>query len=782
MADYSSWGGNTELDFKPEITAFGGGGKNASDYAYGPHTDNSSYNGMAGTSQATPLVSASAGLVKKALSAYYSGKELADKVDLALINTSQPLMEVAEQPYSPRKQGAGLIQVQRAIQNKVELTDIASSSDTQSDGILELKQITSRLITRQINLKNTSSTPMSYHWKDLGVYKNADSISANQALTDVAVNYSEVFIKDAKGYLTENTDTITVPANASIDLTVEINVSGDFSGNNFIEGFIRLVPIGSDEVEIGVPFMGFADNLPQTVTATFDANGGTIVDLATRKAEINTYLGNLPQANYSEKSFLGWYTSRNGGEKISERTKIAASTTYYARWDRLFTLNINKDNSPWQNHNKQFTLKQDTNIIATSTILEGNPVFTNVLDGNYDLYEGAKKLISQLTVTNDATQTLDYYTVSFDTNGAESNVPISQIVYKGKTCDIPSNQPVKKGYDFVKWVTVDGSTAFDFLNIVTAKTAYAKWQVITYPISYELDGGTNFSNPPSSYTVETSTITLANPTKQGFSFDGWYQEAEFTTKVTEIRRGSFGAITLFAKWRQNQTGNSEGSSGNEDQPTEEKPVEQMPSEEKPNQEIPSVSVEEPIIRFSDIVSLNQESISAIQWLVDQQITTGYQSNNNNVRMFGPHDTLTRGQMVTFLYRFMGQPFISKTSTSFVDISNCSEEFKTAIAWAKEGGITTGYNKFYFGPNDSITREQITAFLYRLADSPKVTSKTTFTDISQESQFYNSITWLSSQGVIKGYNSQQFGPTDFTTREQMALIIKRFNDADIVKHS
>ncbi|WP_249641454.1 MULTISPECIES: S-layer homology domain-containing protein [unclassified Enterococcus] len=131
---------------------------------------------------------------------------------------------------------------------------------------------------------------------------------------------------------------------------------------------------------------------------------------------------------------------------------------------------------------------------------------------------------------------------------------------------------------------------------------------------------------------------------------------------------------------------------------------------------------------------------------------------------------------------MGQPFISKTSTSFVDISNCSEEFKTAIAWAKEGGITTGYNKFYFGPNDSITREQITAFLYRLADSPKVTSKTTFTDISQESQFYNSITWLSSQGVIKGYNSQQFGPTDFTTREQMALIIKRFNDADIVKHS
>lgn len=70
----------------------------------------------------------------------------------------------------------------------------------------------------------------------------------------------------------------------------------------------------------------------------------------------------------------------------------------------------------------------------------------------------------------------------------------------------------------------------------------------TFNITYELDGGTNDSGNPSTYTSKTETIELKNPTKENYKFEGWYTDAAFTQKVTEIAKGSTGDITLYAKW------------------------------------------------------------------------------------------------------------------------------------------------------------------------------------------------------------------------------------------
>ena len=73
----------------------------------------------------------------------------------------------------------------------------------------------------------------------------------------------------------------------------------------------------------------------------------------------------------------------------------------------------------------------------------------------------------------------------------------------------------------------------------------------TYTITYELDGGTNAESNPSSYTSETETITLLNPSRgEYFDFGGWYTDSEFSdsSKKTEIAKGSTGNITLYAKW------------------------------------------------------------------------------------------------------------------------------------------------------------------------------------------------------------------------------------------
>jgi len=68
-----------------------------------------------------------------------------------------------------------------------------------------------------------------------------------------------------------------------------------------------------------------------------------------------------------------------------------------------------------------------------------------------------------------------------------------------------------------------------------------------YTITYELNGGTNNTSNPSSYSA-ADTVVLANPTKAGCTFDGWYRDAAFTQKVTQIAKGTSGNLTLYAKW------------------------------------------------------------------------------------------------------------------------------------------------------------------------------------------------------------------------------------------
>lgn len=86
----------------------------------------------------------------------------------------------------------------------------------------------------------------------------------------------------------------------------------------------------------------------------------------------------------------------------------------------------------------------------------------------------------------------------------------------------------------------------------TALTVYAKWEIITYTITYELNGGTNNSKNVDSYTV-VDLVKLENPTRLGFAFEGWFTDPEFTVKnkKTQIAKGSTGDITLYAKWKGN---------------------------------------------------------------------------------------------------------------------------------------------------------------------------------------------------------------------------------------
>ncbi|MFP3041899.1 InlB B-repeat-containing protein [Treponema primitia] len=144
------------------------------------------------------------------------------------------------------------------------------------------------------------------------------------------------------------------------------------------------------------------------------------------------------------------------------------------------------------------------------------------------------------------------YTVTYYLNGG-TNSPDNPETYTIEDADILLATPTRAGYAFDGWYA-DTAYATAKPTIPTGSTGnitvYAKWSLITYDIAYHLNGGTNGNNP-TTYTVITPTITLAAPSRLGYTFGGWYTDAEFTTPAVNIPVGSTGPREYYAKWTVN---------------------------------------------------------------------------------------------------------------------------------------------------------------------------------------------------------------------------------------
>lgn len=144
---------------------------------------------------------------------------------------------------------------------------------------------------------------------------------------------------------------------------------------------------------------------------------------------------------------------------------------------------------------------------------------------------------------------IDQFTVRFlDIDGNEISSVLKDDGTQLQIGDFPS-APQESGYDFIDWydsaqlnnIVSTGYTITDNLDV------YPRYDLITYTITYELDGSTNDPSNPSTYTIEDTPITLQDASRTGYEFDGWYSDSLFTAQVTEIPQGNTGNITLYAK-------------------------------------------------------------------------------------------------------------------------------------------------------------------------------------------------------------------------------------------
>lgn len=183
------------------------------------------------------------------------------------------------------------------------------------------------------------------------------------------------------------------------------------------------------------------------------------------------------------------------------------------------------------------------------------------------------------------------------------------------------------------------------------------------------------------------------------------------------------------------------------------------------------SAVEPTTGFSDVAATAWYA-NAVKYAVDKGMMNGVGGNK-----FAPDGVTNRGMIVTVLYRLENEP--TAAAASFTDVAS-GAYYANAVAWASANGIVTGYGNGKFGPNDSITREQFAAILYRYAQYKKYdvsvgedTNILSYNDAQSISAYaIPAIQWACGAGVMNGSNGR-LTPKLGATRAQAAQLLMNF---------
>ena len=290
----------------------------------------------------------------------------------------------------------------------------------------------------------------------------------------------------------------------------------------------------------------FACEVP-SVTLTFDAGEGSF-----KEGKTLTLIGKagenlaLPETPVREGYDLtGWNPALP--EKYPEK-----DTEYTAVWVREgdYTITyVNVDGATNEN--------PASYNVETETITLKDPVKPGYTFGGW--YKDGEFTTKVTEIIQGTTGNITFYakwvregdyTITYvNVDGATNENPAS---YNVETETITLKDPAKAGYTFAGWYRTEGFTGDAVIKIVQGTTGnitlYAKWELVSYTITYvNVDGATNEN--PADYNVKTGTITLKAPTKDKYDFKGWYKTEDFTGEaVTEITQGTTGNITLYAKW------------------------------------------------------------------------------------------------------------------------------------------------------------------------------------------------------------------------------------------
>lgn len=307
MSDFSSWGVTPELTLKPDLTAPGGNIKSA--------TTGGGYTTKSGTSMSAPFVSGAMALVKQYVEQKNYASTETKKANLVsnLLMSTADLVMAGAAPYSPRKQGAGSVNIAAATSTKAYLTAVGGGrpkvelgDDAQKTGKYEVK----------FEVHNLTNEELTY---TVGGYIQTDAQEVTKQIEG-----EDVHQVTELPYLLGKIDAKTVTVAGGETETVSVSVSltqanneylNRFENGTYIEGFVTLTPSSGTQPTLSIPYMGFYGDWTQApiidATDYGDMLNGEaewsqayVNTAASNSLEgtVNTYLGDNPY--HSGESYL----------------------------------------------------------------------------------------------------------------------------------------------------------------------------------------------------------------------------------------------------------------------------------------------------------------------------------------------------------------------------------------------------------------------------------------------------------------------------------------------
>ena len=169
--------------------------------------------------------------------------------------------------------------------------------------------------------------------------------------------------------------------------------------------------------------------------------------------------------------------------------------------------------------------------------------------------------------------------------------------------------------------------------------------------------------------------------------------------------------------------------------------------------------------FRDL-HLDKWYASAVAFVNNQGLMTG-----TGADVFSPNGTVTRGMMVTVLWRMYHSPY-SSGSVPFRDVKETAYYYK-ALRWAWTRGFAAGTGSDQFSPGKMCSRAEIVTFLWTAAGKPTPKLDTcAFQDVKRSAFYYKALLWAVGEGIVSGKTADTFGPKDAATRAETAAMIWR----------
>ncbi len=337
------------------------------------------------------------------------------------------------------------------------------------------------------------------------------------------------------------------------------------------------VPLGSAEAYKSAWFVSqlddYRNNIVGAPLVTYDyaTNGGTSATKTAMLVEQNTKVDLTPSATKKDWEFVGWHTDKNATTKLTSHTIGTANITLYAIYEKKLTLTCYSGNGSSET---KTAVVYNNGTTGKVSLPAGESLSGYAFDGyvgtagafSGDVYQaGAEYTLSADTSLYGLyTKTI---TVSYDANGGKGSVAAqtlsrhanvsSTVAYEtAPTVSLSGGAALSRdGYKFKGWLKDSGTgtsvtAAGTSVTVEKDTTYYAKWEVVSYKITYQLNDGKVTGNPED-YTVESEAITLKNPIREGYFFTGWSGTGltgSANTRVT-IAKGSTGDRAYTANWK-----------------------------------------------------------------------------------------------------------------------------------------------------------------------------------------------------------------------------------------